>query len=128
MAVMRIRATGLVALWVIVAVVTSAVATCIPGAMAMHASQMPPCSGDPQPCLSFKTVPMDCCAEIAPQMAVSKVEILKAPARTVLLWFTPTTSVDFVFIPSSVLATGSPPGLVTALNPPAYIAFSTLLI
>lgn len=128
MSVMRIRATGIVAVWVIVALVTSAVATCIPGAMAMHASQMPPCSGDPQPCLSFKTVPMDCCAEIAPQVAESRVEVLKAPARSLLAWLTPTTSVELVFIASSVRPTGSPPGLVTALNPPAYIAFSTLLI
>ena len=128
MCVMRIRAAGIVALWVIAAVVTSAVATCIPGSMTMPASQMTPCTGHPQPRVSFTTVPMDCCAEIAPQVAVSKVEILKAPARSVLLWFTPTTSVPLVFIPSSVLPTGSPPDLTTALNPPAYIAFSTLLI
>jgi hypothetical protein len=125
---MRIRATGIVALWVIAAVVTSAVATCIPGAMAMHGSQMPQCTGHEQPSASFDVPPMDCCAEIAPQVVVSKVELLKAPARSVLLWFTPTTSVALVFVPSSVLPTGSPPGLSTALNPPAYIAFSTLLI
>lgn len=128
MAVMRIRAAGLVALWVIVALVTSAAAICVPGAMAMHASQMPQCTSHEHPSFSFDVSPMDCCAEIAPQLAVSKVEILAAPARSVLLWFTPITPADLVFIPSSVLSTGSPPGLSTALNRPAYIAFSTLLI
>lgn len=128
MSVMRIRAMEMVALGVIVTVVTSALATCIPGAMAMHASQMPPCTDHEQPTVSLDVPPTDCCAKIAPQVVVSKVQVLKAPARSVLLWFTPTMSVALVFIPSSVLPTGSPPDLTTPFNTPPYIAFSTLLI
>ena len=45
MVLMRKRAAGIIAAWVIGAVVASTVTTCVPGAMQMQASQVDSCAG-----------------------------------------------------------------------------------
>lgn len=125
---MRIRVTGVVALWVIVAVVASAVVTCAPGAMRMKASQMPSCTGDEQPCLSFG-VAMDCCTHPEPSLTAAKADLLKAPVQHVLPWLTSAAPVVIVSTALSIISTESPPELTNrTLGLPTYIALSTLRI
>ena len=125
---MRVRAEGVVALWVIVAVVASAVVTCVPGAMLMQASQMPSCTGDEQPCLS-PGGEMDCCTHPEPSLTAAKADLLKAPVQHVLPWLTFTAPVVIVTTALSIVGTESPPELTNrTLGLPTYIALSTLRI
>lgn len=124
---MRIRAAGLVAVWVvIIAVVTASVSTCVPNAM-MAMSQTPPGMGTEQPALSAPFAPMDCCVRIQPQIAVTRLDLLRLPARSVLYWLTPVADTARVSIQRTAVPPPSPPDL-SALSPPHYIAFSALLI
>lgn len=132
MRLMRIRAAGVVALWVIVVMATSAVLTCIPGVMAPQSTETLSCMGDmgnAQAAVSSSNGPMGCCTQHESQIAVTKkVDVLTAPVRAVLHWLTPITPVTVVWVPSSIVATGSPPDPTVALGPPRYISFGTLLI
>lgn len=124
---MRIRAAGVVALWVMMAVVASAVVTCVPGAMLMQASRMPSCTGDQELCVS-SGVAMDCCTNSEPSLTAAKADLLKAPVRHVLPWLTSTASVVIVTTALSIVSTESPPELTTAVGLPTYIILSTLRI
>ena len=110
-----------------VAVVASAVVTCVPGAMLMPASQMPSCTPDQQLCVS-SGVAMDCCTNPEPSLTTAKADLLKAPVRHVLPWLTSTASVVIVTTALSIVSTESPPELTTAVGLPTYIILSTLRI
>ena len=124
---MRVGGSRIVALWTAVAVIWSVMATCLPVPVTAHGSQTPHCMSHQQSSASLDAPSRDCCVEIAPQLLVPKVAKFKTPARSVLLSVTPTPPVELVFTNRSVLPAG-PPGPLTALDRPAYIAFSTLLI
>ena len=116
------------ALWVIVAVVASAVVTCVPGAMRMQASQMLSCTGDEQPCVSSGAA-MDCCTHPEPSLTAATADLLKAPVRHVSPWLTSTAPVAIVSTALSIISTESPPELTNrTLGLPTYIALSTLRI
>lgn len=123
---MQIRAARIVALWVVVAVVASAVVTCVPDTMSM-ALQMPSCTGDERPCVS-SGVAMDCCTHPVPSLTAAKTDLLKAPVRHASQWLASIAPVVLVPPAISVVSTESPPGLNRTLGPPIYIVISTLRI
>ena len=122
---MRMRSAG-IALWMVVAVVTSALATCVPGGMASEKASMPSCMSDGQLCVS-STGPTNCCAQVAPQLAVTKVD-LKSPIRVVMHWLAPVRPVPVAWVLDSIINTGSPPNPTAPLGLPRYITFGTLLV
>ena len=123
---MRIRATAVLALWVIVAVVASTVVTCVPDSMSAPESQMTSCLGTSQACLA--TVAVDCCTHPQPSLTTAKAELLKAPARHVSPWLTAIAPVVVMPTALSIIKTESPPGLAGTLSHPTYILLSTLRI
>lgn len=128
MIAMRIRAAGVVALWVIAAVVASAVTTCVPGAMQMPASEMASCAGmdDEQPSVS-SDVATDCCTHHEPSLTVAKADLQKSPLHHVSPWLT-WIAVVIVSKTISVITAESPPELISTLGPPTYIVLSTLRV
>jgi len=126
MLVMRIRAAGLVALWIIVAVLTSAVATCVPGVATSAKAPMSSCMGDGQLCVS-PAGPTNCCVQVAPQLAVAKVGV-KSPARVVMHWLAPIGASAAASALISIFNSGSPPDSTPTLGLPIYIIFGTILV
>lgn len=122
---MQFRAAGIVALWIIVAVVTSTAGTCAPGVM--QSRQMASCMGNGQACLSSAAA-TDCCTQLEPRLAVAKVDVSKSSVRSVVHWFTPITPVTLVSATSTIFNTGSLPDLIATFGPPRYITFGTFLI
>lgn len=128
---MRIRAAGVMAVGVIVAVVASAVTTCVPGAMEMQASHVASCADmagmeDEQPCVS-SDVATDCCTHHVPSLTSAKADLLKSPLQHVsswLAWIAPVVIVTKL----SIITAESPPELISTLGPPAYIVLSTLRV
>src|SRR5216684_8784383 len=89
MGAMRSRGAGIMAVWVIAAVVASAVMTCVPGTMQMQASQVASCAGmagmdGEQPCVS--AVATDCCTHHEPSLMAAKADLLKTPLQHVSPW------------------------------------------
>lgn len=125
--VRRIRA--LASLLVVVGVLTSAWGTCVAGAMATATEQMACCKAGHEHC-PMKDSAADCCKnsglQIESQGTILRAASLNAPATVVVAWVTllPVGSPDQIQRRMSYDA--SPPGLLLA--PPAYIAFSGLLI
>src|SRR5712692_514235 len=129
---MRIRGAAVVADWVIVAVVASAVTTCVPGAMEMQASQVASCAGmagmdDRQPCVS-SAVATDCCTHHEPSLTSAKADLLKSPLQHVSSWLAWIAPVVIVSTKLSIITAESPPELISPLGPPAYIVLSTLRV
>lgn len=123
---MRIRAARMIAGWMIVTVVASAVMTCIPGAMHMQASQMPSCASmdDDSPCI-WSDVATDCCTHHDPTLTSAKADLLKGPLQLVLPWLPPA-----VIVPTSPSLTRaeSRHHPISTVGPPTYIALSTLRV
>lgn len=120
------------AVWVIVAVVASAVMTCVPGAMQMQASQMPSCADmagmdDEQPCVS-SDVATDCCTHHEPSLTAAKADLLKTPLQHVSPWLAWIAPVVIVPTTLSIITAESQPELISTLGPPTYIVLSTLRV
>src|SRR5712691_2175093 len=110
---MRIRAAGVPAVYVIIAVVASAVTTCVPGAMEMHASQVASCAGmagmnDEQPCVSSAAA-ADCCTHHEPSLTSAKADLLKSPLQHVPSWVAWMAPVVIVPANVSIRTAESPP-------------------
>ena len=118
--------------WLAVAVMTSAVTTCVPGAMQMQASGVVSCASmagmdDEHPCVSARAA-TDCCTHHQPSLTSAKADLLKSPLQpqsSWLAWIAPA-----VIVPTnlSIIAAESPPELISTLGPPAYIVLSTLRV
>lgn len=132
MQLVRIRAAGIVALLVVVSVITSALATCLPGAMASMptmADEHMTCGHESDSGYGVSAVPADCCKSIEP-VVLTKIDSLKPPVRGVLRWMTSTMVAATLPLPISVTATvsPSPPDSVIAGGPPRYVVLRTFLI
>jgi hypothetical protein len=120
------------AVCVIIAVVASAVTTCVPGAMNMRAFQAASCAGmagmdDDQPCVSSAPA-TDCCTHHEPSLTSGKADVLKAPlqhASPWLAWLAPVVNVPTT---GSIITGESPPEVISTLGPPTYIVLSTLRV
>lgn len=126
---MRTRAAGVVALWVIAAVVASAVTTCVPGAMQMQTSQMASCAGmdDEQPSVSSDGA-TDCCTHHEPSLTAAKAHLVKTPAQQASPWLAWMAPIAIVPTTLSIITAESPPDLISTLGPPTYIVLSTLRV
>ena len=118
-------------LLVVVGVLTSAWATCVEGATASPMQQMACCKAGHHHC-PMKDSAADCCAQSGPQVesqgTIVKAASFSAPVPTpvTLAWVILPSSLSTAYFQRRVSYDSSPPGLLFA--PPAYIAFSALLI
>src|SRR5436309_14163572 len=112
----RIRASEVTAVWIIAAVVASAVTTCVPGTMDMQASRGTACAGmagmgDGESRVS-SAVASDCCTYHEPSLTSSKADVLKSPLQDVsswLVWIAPIVNVPTRL---SIVSAESPPELI----------------
>jgi len=96
--------------------------------MSSDAQQMACCKNGHHTCGRHGT-PADCCKRSASQPShatVINVTSLKAPVPTVIVWTELPIPTGVTLNHRGILGIPSPPNL--PLSPPAYIAFSTLLI
>ena len=120
---------ALASLLVVVAVLTSTWATCVEGATATVTQQMACCKAGHDHC-PMKDSASDCCKQSGPQVesqgTIAKAPSVSAPMSVPMLWLT----VQALSLPAPtrprVSYYASPPDLLDA--PPAYVAFSGLLI
>src|SRR5258707_640922 len=124
--VRRIRA--LASLLVVAGVLTSAGAACVEGPTATVTAQMACCKAGREH-WPMKDTAADCCKKSGPQNGF-QATIVKAASFSasmpVAMWATPSLVLAVAQTPRRVSYDASPPGLLLA--PPAYIAFSALLI
>jgi hypothetical protein len=117
------------ALLVVFGVLTSTWATCVEGASASATQQMACCKAGHHQC-PMKDAASDCCqksgSQIESQGTVVKTAAFGAVVPVPLAWLTFAAVASAAQIPRHVSYDSSPPGLLSA--PPAYIAFSALLI
>ena len=116
-------------LLVVVAMMTSTLAACVEGARANATEQMACCKAGHDHC-PMKDSAADCCKQSGPQ-SPSQATIVKAAALSpsipdAMAWATLAVVLSAVRTPRHVSYDSSPPGLLLA--PPAYFAFSGLLI
>jgi hypothetical protein len=120
---------ALVSLLVVVSVLTSTWAICAEGATAPATQQMACCKAGHHQCPMHDTA-SDCCrksgSQIESQGTVVKTAAFGAAVPVPLAWVTFAAVASAAQTPRRVSYNSSPPGLLIA--PPAYIAFSTLLI
>jgi len=118
-----------VSLLAVVGVLTSTWAICAEGATAPATRQMACCKAGHDQC-PMKDSASDCCTTSGPQMqsqgTVVKAASFTAPVPVPLAWVTLALVASAAQISRRVSYDSSPPGLLSA--PPAYIAFSALLI
>jgi hypothetical protein len=129
---MRIRAARVTTVWIIAAVVASAVATCVPGAMDLQASRGTACAGmagmgDDESRVS-SALPSDCCTHHEPSLTSSKADLLNSPQQDTSSWVAWLAPVTIVPTKLSIITAESPPELISTLGPPTYIVLSTLRI
>jgi hypothetical protein len=128
---MRAGVARIMAGWIVVAVAASAVMTCTPGAMRADATPMASCAGmhDQQhrPGVSSDAVP-DCCVHHTLSLTAAKPDLQRHSLQPASPW--PAWIAPVVIAPTSrsVLAAETPPGLISSLGPPTYIALSTLRV
>jgi hypothetical protein len=120
---------ALASLLVVVAVMTSTLAACVEGVSANVTEQMACCKAGHAHC-PMKDSAADCCKQSGPQ-GQSQATIVKAgslsPSMPVAMaWGTRAVVRPAAQTPRHVSGDSSPPGLLLA--PPAYFAFSGLLI
>jgi hypothetical protein len=120
---------ALASLLVVVAVMTSTLAACVEGASANATEQMACCKAGHDHC-PMKDSAADCCKQSGPQSqsqaTIVKAASLSASMPMVMAWATLSVVLSAAQTPRHVSYDASPPGLLLA--PPAYIAFSGLLI
>ena len=129
---MWLQERSVLAAWVAVAVMTSTVTICVPGAMQMQVSQVVSCSGmvgmdAEQPCVS-SDVATDCCTHHQPSLTSAKADLLKNPLKHQSSWLVWIAPVVIVSTNPSIITAESPPELISTIDPPAYIVLSTLRV
>ena len=127
----RIRAGQILTVWVMSAVVASAVTTCVPGSMQEQVSQVTSCAdmagmNDEQPGVSPDAA-TDCCTHHLPSLTSAKTDLLKSPLQQTSSWLAWIAPVAIVPTTLSITAE-SPPELISTLGPPTYIVLSTLRV
>ena len=120
---------ALASLLVVVAVMTSTLAACVESASANATEQMACCEAGHDRC-PMKDSAADCCKTSGPQ-SQSQATVVKAASLSVSMpvataWPTLSVVPSAAQTPHHVSYDSSPPGLLLA--PPAYFAFSGLLI
>lgn len=115
-------------LLVALGVLTSAWATCAEGAVATPTEQMACCKAGHHDCPMTGSA-SDCCKESGSQVesqgTIVKAQSLDVPVPVPMVWATLTIA-SAAQSRNRLSYDASPPGLL--IPPPAYIAFSTLLI
>ncbi|SRR5712691_74372 len=115
-------------LLVVVGVLSSAWATCVEGATATPTQQMACCKAGHHRC-PMKDSASDCCTKsglrVESQATIIKAASVSTPVAVPMVWVTLAIA-SAAQSQNRVSYDASPPGLVVA--PPAYIAFSALLI
>ena len=126
--VMRIRGAALMAVWLVVTVVSSAVMTCVPHAMQNQASPMPACAEmSSEESGLAPDAPADCCTHHDPSLSVRKTDLLTSSYQATSSWLAWLAPVALG--PSTVsVITGESPPASTTLGPPSYIALSALRV
>lgn len=126
---MPVRLAKLAAVCVMVAVISSAAMTCVPGSMRTAAMRMPACSdmgsSDRAPAVTGDLATA-CCVRHEPALTAAKIDLHRVLLDRVALiapLVAPMASVT-VFTHHAP----QPPGLASTLGPPAYITLSTLRI
>ena len=116
-------------LLVAVGILTSAWVTCAEGAAATATQQMACCKAGHDHCPMHDSA-SDCCTKSGPQVesqgTIGRVGSLSAPVPVVLTWVILPAALSAVHVQRHVSYDSSPPDLLYL--PPAYIAFSGLLI
>ena len=116
-------------LLVVVGVLTSSWATCVEGATSTPMQQMACCQAGHHHC-PMKDSAADCCQQSGPQVesqgTIVKAASISAPVPVPIVWVTIAAMASAAQSQTRVSYDASPPGLL--LPPPAYIAFSALLI
>jgi hypothetical protein len=124
-----VRWSRAASLLVVFGMLTSMSATCVEGATAPATEQMACCKAGHHQC-PMKDSASDCCKKSGPQIesqgTVVKAASFSAPVPVPLVWVTLPALALADQTPRRVSYDSSPPGPLVA--PPAYIAFSTLLI
>ena len=120
---------ALPSLLVVVAVMTSTLTACVEGAGANATEQMACCKAGHDHC-PMKDSASDCCKQSGPQVesqgTIVKATSVRAPMSVPMLWLMVQALSLTARTPPRVPYHASPPDLLDA--PPAYIAFSGLLI
>jgi hypothetical protein len=120
---------ALASLLVVVIVMTSTLAACVEGASATATEQMACCKAGHDHC-PMKDSAADCCKQSRPQSqsraTIVKIASLGASMPVATAWATLSVVLSADQTPRHVSYDSSPPGLL--LTPPAYFAFSGLLI
>jgi hypothetical protein len=123
---MPVRVAQFAAMWVMIAVVSSAVLTCIPGAMSVQAMHMPACAGmHEQGSAISADLPADCCVRHELSLTAAKIDLRQVPLERLACaaWVVPT------FAPTALARRAeTSPGLTSTLGPPVYITLSALRI
>lgn len=117
---------GREALGVTVAVVSSAVLTCVPDAMS-NAIAMPGCGGMHEAGARLSAeLATNCCVRHEPFLTVARVDLRQAPLRRLAS----AASVSSCAVVATRVAqrAQTPPGLTSTLGPPVYITLATLRI
>ena len=124
---MRVWAAKLAAVGMIVAVVSSAVLTCVPGAMSVHEAPMSACANMHEAGAGLSADgATNCCVRHELFLTAARIELRQVPFRSL-------GSGESV-MPAAVAAMGvaqraeTPPGLTSTLGPPVYITLSTLRV
>lgn len=127
MSKMPVRLQKLAAMWVMTAVVSSAMLTCIPGAMSAHARTMPACAAGmhEQGGSLSADLASNCCVRhdpslIAAKTGLGRVSLYVAPSfelpASAFVPSAPTTHID------------TSPAARSSIGPSVYITLSTLRI
>ena len=126
---MRFRAAAVVALIVLAGVVTSALATCMAGAMTPENAQMACCKGGHQKCGPPGSA-TDCCKKSEPrpqQLAMGEADPAASPVRALLLTFT-AAEPHLLSVAVRQTPRDFSRGPTLASGPPHYLVFSVFLI
>lgn len=124
---MRVWAAKLAAVGMIVAVVSSAVLTCVPGAMSVHEAPMSACASMHEAEAELSAdVATNCCVQHELFLTSARIDLRQVPLRSLAS----SESVMSVTVAATAVAqrAETPPGLTSTLGPPVYITLSTLRV
>lgn len=123
---MRVWAAKLAAVGVIVAVVSSAVLTCVPGAMPVHEAPMSACASMRQAGAGLSAdVATNCCVRHELFLTAARIDLRQVPLRSLA---SGESAMSTVAATAVALRAETPPGLTSTLGPPLYITLSTLRV
>lgn len=124
---MRTWAAKLATVCVIMAVVSSAVLTCVPGAMSVHEAPMSACASMHEAGAGLSAdVATNCCVRHDLFLTAARIDLRQVPLRSLASG----ESVMSTTVAATAVAqrAETPPGLTSTLGPPVYIALSTLRV